>query len=80
MLHSAPAPLSVPPDSGMWIALLVFSVVASDAGFEGQLPNVWGGAGLGRVGTLSGHLFAYSGADGPTSEGSGFVGVLTPVL
>ena len=46
----------------------------------GPLPNVWGGRAFGTVGSASGHLFAYSGADGATSEESGFVGVLTPNL
>eukprot|EP01065_Artemidia_motanka_P007391 TRINITY_DN13677_c0_g1_i1.p1 TRINITY_DN13677_c0_g1~~TRINITY_DN13677_c0_g1_i1.p1 ORF type:complete len:580 (+),score=192.49 TRINITY_DN13677_c0_g1_i1:7-1746(+) len=42
-------------------------------------PDVYGGASYGTVlGRTSGHMFAFSGADGQTREGSGFVGVLTP--
>jgi len=42
-------------------------------------PSVWGGMAQGTTGIAAqnGHLFAFSGADGPTSEGSGFCGVLT---
>ena len=36
----------------------------------GPLPNVWGGRAFGNVGGVSGHLFAFSGADGATQEGS----------
>ena len=46
----------------------------------GPLPNVWGGRAFGNVGGVSGHLFAFSGADGATQEGSGFVGVLGRAL
>jgi hypothetical protein len=43
-----------------------------------HVPNVWGGAALGVPLSASSHLFAFSGADGPTKEGSGFTGLLTP--
>ena len=41
-------------------------------------PNVWGGAAYGAALGHSSHLFAFSGADGPTREGSGSTGLLTP--
>lgn len=36
-------------------------------------PDVWGGPALGHVMGPSGFIFAFSGADGPTKEGSGCV-------
>ena len=41
-------------------------------------PDVWGGAAYGAALGHSSHLFAFSGADGPTQEGSGFTGLLRP--
>ena len=35
-----------------------------------HVPDVWGGAAYGATLGHSSHLFAFSGADGPTSEGS----------
>eukprot|EP01052_Picozoa_sp_SAG31_P024693 SAG31_NODE_2118_length_6410_cov_3.846142_2_plen_247_part_00 len=43
-------------------------------------PDVWGGAAYGAALGHSSHLFAFSGADGPTKEGSGFTGLLRPEL
>ena len=45
-----------------------------------HLPNVWGGAAYGTVMKNSGQIFAFSGADGETREGSGFVGLLLPQI
>eukprot|EP00041_Stephanoeca_diplocostata_P022220 m.527607 g.527607 ORF g.527607 m.527607 type:complete len:770 (-) comp22012_c0_seq3:281-2590(-) len=47
-----------------------------------HVPNVWGGSARGVTGMTknSGQMFAYSGADGSTQEGSGFVGLYQPQL
>ena len=45
-----------------------------------HLPNIWGGAAFGNVMKNSGQIFAFSGADGETHEGSGFAGLLLPQI
>ena len=57
-------------------------LVLASAAAEATVPNVWGGHAaaitVGPVGGCSGHLFGFSGLDGPTDETHHFVGVFRP--
>ena len=54
--------------------LLFYAAVQSAVVIPPHVPDVWGGAAYGAALGHSSQIFAFSGADGPTSEGSGFVG------
>ena len=63
------------------MALLTLLPIFSLATVPPHVPNVWGGDGYGKVLSSSGNsglIFAFSGADGETREGTGFVGLLLP--
>ena len=66
------------------VLLLVASLQVSLAvDIPEHVPNVWGGTTYGLMAPYMGHsshLFAFSGADGETQEGSGFTGLLLPEL
>jgi hypothetical protein len=62
------------------IFLMFLAIAHCEILVPANTPNVWGGPAHGHAGMTfqSGHMFAFSGADGPTKEGSGFVGLLLP--
>jgi hypothetical protein len=67
--------------SGVLLFLACLQVSRAAVDIPKHAPDVWGGAAYGLMASYMGHsshLFAFSGADGVTQEGSGFTGLLMP--